>query len=147
MPAGVDVLRMLNRARLAELMRFIVSGGAATLSHWLAMALLIVAGTAPSMATAVGAAVGAGVNYLLQKAYAFRSADSHRVALPRYILACAMLWLANLLLFVALHRLLQLSVVTAQFATTAFVAMLSYWLYARMVFNERGITNDRNSPD
>jgi putative flippase GtrA len=141
------VLRMMNSARLAEFLRFIASGGAATLSHWLTMALLIVAGTAPSMATAVGAVVGAGVNYQLQKAYAFRSANSHRVALPRYVTACVLLWLTNLLLFVALHRLLQLSVVMAQFATTAFVALLSYWLYRHMVFNETGIANAQNSPD
>ena len=147
MSAGVDVLRMLNSARLAELFRFIASGGTATLSHWLTMALLIMAGTAPSMATAIGAVVGAVMNYLLQKAYAFRSSNRHRFALPRYVAACVLLWLANLLLFVLLHRLLTLPVVSAQFLTTAFVALLSYWLYRHMVFIEPGIANARNSSD
>jgi len=147
MPAGVDVLRLLNSARLAETMRFIVSGGAATLSHWLTMALLILAGMDSAMATAAGAAIGAGVNYLMQKTYTFRSESSHRVALPRYIAACALLWLANLLLFVSLNRLFALPVVPAQFVTTALVAMMSYLLYRRIVFNSSGIAHDRNSRD
>jgi hypothetical protein len=58
-----------------------------------------------------------------------------------------LLWLANLLLFVLLHRLLTLPVVSAQFLTTAFVALLSYWLYRHMVFIEPGIANARNSSD
>jgi putative flippase GtrA len=147
MPAGVDVLRLLNNARLAEAIRFLAAGGLATLSHWLTMALLIVTGTAPSLATAIGAVAGAGVNYLMQKVYAFRSANSHGFALPRYVAACVLLWLSNLLLFVLLHRLFTLPVVPAQFLTTAFVAMLSYWLYRHMVFIEPGIANARNSSD
>jgi len=145
MPAGVNVLRRLNSARLAEALRFIVAGGTATLAHWLTMALLVVAGTAPSMATATGAVAGAGVNYLMQKTYTFRSTNDHRVALPRYVAACALLWLANLLLFVLLHRLLHVPVASAQFVTTAFVALLSYALYRRMVFNDRGIGNVRTA--
>lgn len=134
MPDGVNVLRLLNSPRFAEIMRFVMTGGLATLSHWLTMALLILAGMLPSLATAIGALVGAVVNYLMQKAYTFRSSRSHRVALPRYVAACIVLWLANLLLFMLLHRLFYVPVMPAQFLTTGFVALLSYWLYRGMVF-------------
>ncbi|MEN8213786.1 MAG: GtrA family protein [Pseudomonadota bacterium] len=126
----------MNSARLSEVMRFITAGGMATLSHWLTMALLIAAGALPALATAVGAVVGAVANYLLQKAYTFRSGHSHHIVLPRYVAACALLWLANLLLFILLHRLFDLSIPPAQLLTTAFVALLSYWLFRSVVFNE-----------
>ena len=121
--------------RLPEAIRFVASGGVATLSHWLAMALLMAAGTSPVMATSSGAVVGALVNYLMQKAYTFRSSNSHHIELPRYVAACALLWLANQLLFMLLMRLLDLSIPSIQLLTTAVVALLSYWLYRRMVFN------------
>lgn len=144
---GGDVLRMLNSARLNEAMRFVAAGGLATLSHWLTMALLVLVGIFPAMATAIGAIVGALVNYLMQKAYTFRSTNSHRIALPRYIGACAVLWLANLLLFILLNGLFYLPVASAQFVTTALVALMSYWLYRSLVFNERGTANARNATD
>lgn len=140
-------MRLSNSTRLTEVMRFVAAGGVATLSHWLTMALLILAGMFPAMATAIGAVLGALVNYLMQKIYTFRSTNSHRIALPRYIAACVFLWLANLLLFMLLNGLFFLSVASAQFITTAFVALMSYWLYRSLVFKERGTANARNADD
>lgn len=116
--------------------RFIVAGGLSTLSHWLVMALLVFAAVMPEIASATGALVGAAVNYILQKTFTFQSVRCHRSTLPRYLAACALLWLANLLIFSALIRLLNLPIITAQVVTTALVAILSYWLYKRNVFND-----------
>jgi putative flippase GtrA len=116
--------------------RFIIAGGLSTLSHWIVMALLVFAAVMPEIASATGALVGAAVNYILQKTFTFQSMQRHRNALPRYLAACAVLWLANLLIFSALIRLLNIQIITAQVVTTALVAILSYWLFKRSVFND-----------
>jgi len=122
---------------LFEPMRFVFSGGVATLSHWLTMGLLIVAGTQPAVATAIGALIGAVINYILQRNVTFRSDVAHSQALRAYLLVCVITWVANLLIFIACHHWLGLTPLYAQGLTTALVAGLSYVLYKTMVFHER----------
>ena len=145
MASGANSLQSLSNTRVFEVQRFIVSGGVSTLSHWLTMALLIFAGVIPALATAIGAIVGAIVNYLAQKSYTFKSRSLHRIALPRYIAACAILWLANLVVFMLLNGPLSLPVAPAQLVTTALVAILSYWLYRIMVFTDSQLIADSDS--
>jgi putative flippase GtrA len=122
---------------LMQPLRFLFSGGLATLAHWLVMALLIMAGSDAAVATGVGAIVGALVNYILQRNVTFRSSVAHRRAMQAYLLACVIIWCANLAVFIILHSGLGLTPLYAQGLTTAIVACLSYVLYKRMVFHER----------
>ena len=119
-----------------QILRFVFVGGVSTLSHWTVMALLIFAAVMPEIATATGAIVGAIVNYILQKSFTFQSTQSHKSTLPRYVFACALLWLANLVVFTTLSRLLGMQIVMAQLLATAMVAVLSYWLFKKSVFND-----------
>lgn len=121
--------------------RFVVAGGLSTLSHWSVMALMIFSAVLPEVATAAGALVGALVNYGLQKSFTFRSMQRHRNTLPRYILACTLLWMANLFVFSILIRLLTVQLVTAQLITTALVAILSYYLFKKSVFNDTRLSS------
>ena len=130
------MLQSLNNTRVLEIQRFVVSGGVSTLSHWLTMALLIIAGMLPALATAIGAIVGAIVNYFAQKTFTFKSRKQHRITIPRYIAACAILWIANLVIFILLNESLAIAVAPAQLLTTTIVAILSYWLYRVMVFTD-----------
>ena len=139
------MLQSLNNTRVLEIQRFVVSGGVSTLSHWLTMALLIIAGMLPALATAIGAIVGAIVNYLAQKTFTFKSRKQHRIAIPRYIAACAILWIANLAVFILLNEALAIAVAPAQFITTAIVAILSYWLYRVMVFTDSHLVTGSES--
>lgn len=122
---------------LFQPLRFVFSGGLATLVHWLIMGLMILAGAQPTLATAVGAFIGAIINYILQRNVTFRSDVAHSKALQAYLLACVVTWLANLLIFVACHHWLGLAPLYAQGLTTALVACLSYVLYKKVVFHER----------
>jgi putative flippase GtrA len=122
---------------LMQPLRFVFSGGLATLSHWLVMALLILVGIEAAVATGVGAFVGALVNYILQRNVTFRSTVTHRQAMKAYVLATAIIWCANLAIFIICHSGLGLRPLYAQGLTTAIVACLSYVLYKRMVFHER----------
>lgn len=122
--------------RFARPLRFLLSGGLSTGVHWLVMSLLVLAGLTAEISTAIGALIGALVNYQLQHRFAFRSTRDHRSAFTRYVVACVINWTTNLLLFTALHRLTDLTVAPAQFLTSAIIAVLSYTLYKRLVFNE-----------
>ncbi len=120
---------------LCQSVRFAISGGLATLSHWLIMALMIYAGTTPAKATAVGAFIGATLNYILQHKVTFQSNVAHRSALLRYIVVCTLTWTANLFYFFILHHIIMLTAMYAQSITTFLVALMSYFLYKRIVFN------------
>ncbi|HED38941.1 MAG TPA: GtrA family protein [Chromatiales bacterium] len=118
-------------------LRFALSGGLSTAAHWLVMGVMINAGTLPAVATATGALIGAIVNYVLQRHLTFQSSALHRTALPRYLSVCTVTWVANLLFFLLLHRIFLLSPMVAQGATTVAIALMSYFLYKRIVFNDR----------
>jgi len=111
-----------------------MSGGLATVSHWLVMALLINAGTPAFTATGVGAFVGSIVNYFLQRNLTFQSKTPHRIALLRYNFVCLQTWITNLLIFYLLHHIALLNTAYSQLLTTFTVSLLSYFLYKRVVF-------------
>lgn len=117
-------------------LRFALSGGLATAAHWLIMALMINMSISPTLATAVGAFIGAVVNYILQRNVTFQSNATHRSVLLRYLGVCTLAWSANLLLFSVFHHTILLSAMYAQAITTLIVALMSYFLYKRMVFND-----------
>ena len=74
----------------AQFTRFAMAGGAGTGVHYLVLiALVSLAGIAPGRAAFMGAAVGAGVIYLLNRRYTFASSCSHAQALPRFVLMAA----------------------------------------------------------
>ncbi|MFE8069831.1 GtrA family protein [Marinobacteraceae bacterium S3BR75-40.1] len=125
------------REMLAQPLRFVVTGGLATLIHWLSMALFIAWGISPFMATAGGAVLGAVSNYGLQHRVTFRSQRSHRSALPRYLVSLVLAFLTNQLVFTALHLGLHVQVALAQLLTTGAVAVLNYRLYERLVFHDK----------
>ncbi len=119
-------------------LRFLLSSGLATISHWFVMVMMIIAGTAPTIATAVGAFIGAVTNYFLQHKVTFRTnlTLNHHFRLLRYIFVCALIWLFNFVFFFMLYRTAMLPIVVAQGATTLTIALMSYFLYKRIVFNE-----------
>lgn len=104
------------------------------------MALLISLHTAPVVATAAGAAVGAIANYLLQFHITFQARVRHKQAIPAYVAVVLMGWLANLLAFMGFHTGLGLATPSAQGLTTFLVALLNFCLYTAVVFHEKPIT-------
>lgn len=120
-----------------HLIRFGLCATAATLTHWALMAVLVLLAFNPNLATALGALLGAVVNYVLQYHLAFKCSTSHRETFIRYLLSCAVGWMANLVLFSLLLYLWPHQVLLDQLVTTLLVAGLNYSLYRRMVFNDR----------
>ncbi|MCF6235586.1 MAG: GtrA family protein [Gammaproteobacteria bacterium] len=134
--AGKQIINTSKGNSLIQPIRFALSGSLATASHWLVMALMVNSGTLPAIATAVGAFIGAIVNYILQRNVTFQSNVAHRSALLRYVAICTLTWFLNLAFFLIFYQVFQLSLIVAQGITTLAIALMSYFLYKRIVFNE-----------
>lgn len=106
----------------------------ATAVHYFIMWGAICLGWSGSAATALGAAVGAGVNYLLQYHFTFQSTRSHRAASGRYGLSVVFSWLLNSAFFHVLTASAGVNVYTAQLLTTLCVALCNYVVMKRYVF-------------
>lgn len=130
-------MRVLATISPQLITRFLFGGGASTLLHWAVMALLMLVGSTPAIATAGGATAGAVANYLLQFHVTFRARADHRRALPRYLVAVGLSWVANLLCFTLFHTALGLGAATSQGLTSLLLAIASFLLYRRVVFHER----------
>lgn len=69
-----------------QFLHFTSAGAVGTLAHYATLiALASGFGVAAAWAAMVGAGVGAGVNYVLNRNFTFRSARRHGEALPRFL--------------------------------------------------------------
>jgi len=119
----------------SQLLRFIVSGGAATAVHYLVMGMLIFFGISAVVATGTGALVGAVLNYVLQYYFTFRSIRRHIHSLISYTAASGLAWLSNLLLFMLFYDYIGINIVFAQLLATALVTIQNYLIYNKLVFH------------
>lgn len=84
---------------------FVAVGSAAAAVHWLvACAALRGLGWSPQAANLLGFALAFGVSYAGHRRYSFRSAASHRTALPRFAAVALAAFAANGLLYEVLLR-------------------------------------------
>ena len=97
------------------------------------MALLITLGSQPLAATAIGAIIGLGTNYYLQRSFTFRSDRRHSTALPAYLMSAAFGWLINLFTFALAHVTLN-SVALSQLTASAVAATTNYLVMKKYVF-------------
>ena len=137
MVIATGVSARMKKVPFKRISGFIAAGGMATLFHWAAMSGLVLLGIAPVAATFSGSVVGAVTNYWLQRTLAFPNARPHIQAIWRYAFSCSLAALLNVLIFLVLHQLFEISVVPAQLLTTAAVAVFNYVVYQRLVFHEQ----------
>lgn len=116
------------------LVRFLVGGGTATLMHWGTMAALIRTGFDASLATTLGASLGAALNYLLQYHFTHGGRSRHRHAIPAYLGVVALTLTANAGLFGLLYTGMGLTVAFAQGVTTLLITFMNFLLYREVVF-------------
>lgn len=126
-------LTMGEQARWRRVLRFLASGGMATLVHWLCMYWLVSAGTDARLATAIGASVGLLVNYAGQYRFAFRSRLPHHLAFSRYLASGSIAWVLNLAAFSGLYAGTD-NAALSQVVATAAVTLANYVLAERFVF-------------
>jgi putative flippase GtrA len=121
-------------------LRFLVSGGIATVVHWSTLWGLINLQVEAVLASSIGAFVGAIVNYVLQYFFTFKTKRQHKQALLAYIPTVAVSWLLNLALFYSLYGGLFPEPLMAQVVTTAVVMVVNFLLYKKVVFRAKSDT-------
>lgn len=114
---------------------YVGAGFIATGSHYATtVAAVELAGVAPLAASAAGFAVGAAVKYSLNYFVAFRSAERHAAALPRFAATLGALFALNAFFFALLHQGAGLHYMAAQVLTTALLVPPGYLLSRLWVF-------------
>jgi putative flippase GtrA len=133
-----DVSSLLKLVKL--ILRFLVSGGIATVVHWATLWGLINLQVEAVLASSIGAFVGAIVNYFLQYFFTFKTRRRHKQALLAYAPAVLVSWLLNLALFYSLYGEVFSDPLVAQVVTTGVVMVVNFLLYKKVVFRAKSDT-------
>ncbi len=121
---------------LRSLFAFLLVGGAATLVHYVLMALLVLAGVPVVPASATGFALSAVCNYLLNERLTFRSGAPRRITAPRFaVVALSGLLLNHVLL--TLFIAAGLPAIPAQLLATTGVIVWNYCIHGAWTFSPR----------
>lgn len=128
----------MTQSSATELIRFVVFatlGAVGTLAHYAVLIGLVEAGLLrPAFATAVGATVGALINYVLSRRLAFRSTRAHREALPRFLLIAGLGIVLNPLLLAGLLAATGWPYLVCQLIVTVLLLAVNYAVHSRWTF-------------
>jgi putative flippase GtrA len=117
-----------------QFLRFLVAGGVNTLFGFGVNIAALLAGLPVWLAMLVGTVAGVVFNFFTHGGYAFRDMSARR--LPRYVLGYALVYLAGLAAFDALH-LVVAGVIVCQVMLVIPMALFSYLVMSRFVFQKR----------
>jgi len=129
---------ILNLAKLA--LRFLLSGGIATLLHWATLWGLVTLQFDALWASGIGALVGAVANYFLQYFFTFKSKRAHQQAMLAYVPTVMVSWVLNLAVFYGLYTYALPNPMLAQVVTTGLVMVVNFLLYKKVVFRAKSDT-------
>jgi putative flippase GtrA len=128
-----DRLRRLAVDR--QFLRFLLAGGVNTLFSLGVNVVALLAGLPVWLAMLAGTVAGIAFNFFTLGGYAFRDLSAQR--LPRYVLGYAVVYVAALASFHVLQLFVH-SPVTCQVLLVIPVALLSYLIMSRFVFQRQG---------
>jgi putative flippase GtrA len=124
----------MSQFKLNNFLRFLIVGVMATALHYFIMGTLLYTTSIDNIiASGTGFALSAVFNYLANAHFTFRSAQTHRHALPRF---CITLSAACLINMGVLYGLTQLGVplIPAQLIATAVVMIWNFTVSALWTF-------------
>ncbi|HUP30166.1 MAG TPA: GtrA family protein [Usitatibacter sp.] len=114
---------------------YVGAGGIATASHYaVTIAAVERFAVAPIAATVMGFLTGSAIKYGLNYSAAFRSRTPHAHAVPRFLIALAVMLGLNTLIFAVLERGVGLHYLLAQVVTTILLIPPGYLLHRQWVF-------------
>lgn len=116
--------------------RYVLVGGVATLAHYLILISLVQLSLCdPVLASSIGFAMSALLNYALNAQFTFQSSDQHRRTFPRFaIVALSGLALNALLIWIS-HDLLNVQYIIAQLGATSCTLAWSFGLNKMWTFS------------
>jgi putative flippase GtrA len=118
-----------------QFLAFASVGAVGTACHYATLVSLVEVGhLSATLATAIGATVGALVVYLGNYHWTFASRRSHRAALPRFAVIAAMGALLNTAIMWVATRTLPFHYLFLQMGTTALVLLFNFTANRRFTF-------------
>ncbi len=122
---------------LGKIFRYGIVGIVGTPAHYLTLILLVEAGgIGPVYATIAGSAVGALVNYLLNRRYTFKSAKAHLDAGPKFLMVAVATGILNAVLVYLGVELLGMHYLVVQIVATLIVFLSNFALNNTWTFRE-----------
>jgi putative flippase GtrA len=126
-----------SRGLLVQAGRFLVTGGLATLCHWLLLLVLVEALLLEAVvATSLAYAAAAALNYWLRRCFVFRSQAPHHHVLPRYLMVLAAGFGLNAGIMALGADLLALPYLAVQIAATGAVTVWNFAGHRAWTFGE-----------
>jgi len=122
---------MVKRDRNAVI-RFLFAGGANTLFGWMTYSIALMMGSDIWLALLSSTLAGIAFNFFSIGGYAFKDLSIRRI--PRFATSYFAVYLLNLIFIHWIQHLIH-NLVLAQLALTPFMAVISYIIMSRWVFN------------
>jgi putative flippase GtrA len=122
-------------AKFAQFQKFLLVGGLATATQYAVLVGMVrFLGADPVFASSCGYVISALLNYYLNHRLTFRSAQSHRRALPRFALISGGGLLLNSSIVWVLSEHGPIPYLAAQIAATAVVLLWNFWANSKWTF-------------
>lgn len=132
--AAPKVGQLTTRLWQIRLLRFLVVGAVNTIFSYIVYAILILVGTHYSLATLISTVLGVIFNFFTTGRIVFRNMDNKRFI--SFIFVYAITYLVNILLLRWLIDGLTMEKLLAGALVTLPVALLSYFLNAKLTFKD-----------
>jgi putative flippase GtrA len=133
--AASKVGQLITRLWQIRLLRFLVVGSINTIFSYIVYAILILAGAHYSLATLISTVLGVIFNFFTTGRIVFRNMDNKRFI--SFVLVYAFTYLINILLLRWLIDGLAMEKLFAGALVTLPVALLSYFLNAKLTFKDK----------
>lgn len=133
--AASKVGQLITRLWQIRLLRFLVVGSINTIFSYIVYAILILAGAHYSLATLISTVLGVIFNFFTTGRIVFRNMDNKRFI--SFVLVYAFTYLVNILLLRWLIDGLAMEKLFAGALVTLPVALLSYFLNAKLTFKDK----------
>ncbi len=133
----------------AQILRFLLVGGLATLIHYSILILLVQTKTfEPVIASNIGFSISAFFNYILNRKHTFRSTRRHDAALPRFAIVATTGLMINTFLLWLISTVLGLHYLIAQVIATGTTLIWNFWLNRVWTFgtDEKQPQSEMESP-
>jgi len=97
--------------------------------------LLFYIGILAELSNFIGYIIGFFVSYYLNKKYNFKSKNSHKKDMPKFIVSMLVAYIVNLIVFSLFYRYLEMNVYFSQVIAGIFYVAIGYILSKIYVFN------------
>jgi putative flippase GtrA len=125
-------------ATVERLARFALVGSFATLSQFaILIALVESVRMEPEFASSIGFVISAGLNYLINRRFTFRSSVSHVSAIPRFAATATVGLLLNYLVMLGMTEELSVQYLVAQVVATGVSFLWNFFVNQSWSFNSR----------